>query len=216
MRLYSGPLSLFSGKVRIALDEKGIAYELVSVPFSRAGYEPKHPDVLALNPKAQVPVMVDGDLSLFDSTLILEYLEDKHPTPPLYPRDVAERARCRQLEAAADEILFPHVLDLIREVFYKPTGAGRDEALVAKARAGIAAHYDGLERRGGDAYLCGAFTVADIGYFLTITFATSLGAPLGEGHPRLRAWYERVQARPAATKELGGLIAASERVAAAA
>ena len=42
MRLYSGPLSLFSGKVRIALDEKGLEYELVSVPFSRAaGYEPK-------------------------------------------------------------------------------------------------------------------------------------------------------------------------------
>ena len=53
--------------------------------------------------------MVDGDLSLFDSTLILEYLEDQHPAPPLYPRDAAERARCRQLEAAADEILFPHV-----------------------------------------------------------------------------------------------------------
>jgi len=216
MRLYSGPLSLFSGKVRIALDEKGVPYELVSVPFTRAGYEPKHPDVLALNPKAQVPVMVDGDLSLFDSTLILEYLEDKHPSPPLYPRDVEQRARCRQLEAAADEILFPHVLDLIREVFYKPTGAGRDEALVAKARAGIAAQYDELERRAGDAHLCGDFTVADVGYFLTITFATSLGAPLGDGHPRLKAWYERVQARPAVAKELAGLVAASARVAAAA
>jgi glutathione S-transferase len=216
MRLYSGPLSLFSGKVRVALDEKGVAYELVSVPFTRAGYEPKHPDVLALNPKAQVPVMVDGDLSLFDSTLILEYLEDKHPAPPLYPRDVAERARCRQLEAAADEILFPHVLDLIREVFYKPTGAGRDEALVATSRAGIATHYDGLERRAAGAYLCGDFTVADIGYFLTITFATSLGAPVGDAHPRLRAWYERVQSRPAVAKELAGLIAASERIAAAA
>jgi glutathione S-transferase len=216
MRLYSGPLSLFSGKVRIALDEKGVAYELVSVPFSRAGYEPKHPDVLALNPKAQVPVMVDGDVSVFDSTLILEYLEDEYPAPPLYPRDVAERARCRQLEAAADEILFPHVLDLIREVFYKPTGAGRDEALVARARAGIAAHYDQLERRVGDAYLCGDFTVADVGYFLTITFATSLGAGLGDAHPRLRAWYERVQSRPAVAKELVGLVAASERVAAAA
>jgi glutathione S-transferase len=216
MRLYSGPLSLFSGKVRIALDEKDLAYELVSVPFSRAGYEPKHPEVLALNPKAEVPVMVDGDLSLFDSTLILEYIEDKYPAPPLYPRDVVERARCRQLEAGADEILFPCVLDLIREVFYKPTGAGRDEALVAKARAGIVAHYDDLERRVGDAYLCGDFTVADVGYFLTITFATSLSAPLGDAHPRLKAWYERVQARPAVTKELAGLIAASARVAAAA
>ena len=53
MKLYSGPLSLFTGKVRVALDEKGLAHELVSVPFSRSGgYQPKHPDVLAINPKA--------------------------------------------------------------------------------------------------------------------------------------------------------------------
>src|SRR5438552_16500410 len=122
-KLYSGPLSLFTGKVRVALDEKALAHEIVSVPFGRAmGYQPKHPDVLALNPKAQVPVLVDGDLALYDSTVILEYLEDRYPSPPLYPRDVAERARCRQAEAAADEILFPSVFELITEVFYKPAG----------------------------------------------------------------------------------------------
>jgi glutathione S-transferase len=78
MKLYSGPLSLFSGKVRIALAEKGLSYELVSVPFTRAGYQPKHPVVAAVNPKAQVPVLEDGELMLCDSTLILEYLEDRH------------------------------------------------------------------------------------------------------------------------------------------
>ena len=77
MNLYSGPLSLFTGKVRIALDEKGLEYDIVSVPFSRAGYQPKHPDVLAINPKAQVPVLVDGPVKLYDSTIILEYLEDR-------------------------------------------------------------------------------------------------------------------------------------------
>ena len=52
MKLYSGPLSLFTAKVRIALDEKAVPYELVSVPFSRAGaYKPKHPDVVAINPE---------------------------------------------------------------------------------------------------------------------------------------------------------------------
>ena len=71
MKLYSGPLSLFTGKVRIALDEKGLEYDIVSVPFSRAGYQPKHPDVLAINPKAQVPVLVDGPVELYDSTVIL-------------------------------------------------------------------------------------------------------------------------------------------------
>ena len=216
MKLYSGPLSLFTAKVRIALDEKALPYELVSVPFGRAaGYQPKHPDVLALNPKAQVPVLVDGELALYDSTIILEYLEDRYPDPPLYPRDVAERARCRQAEAAADEVLFPPVFELITEVFYKPRAEARDAERVARARVGIAKHYDALERRlEGRSYLCGEFSVADIAYFLTITFATNLGATPAETHPRLRAWYERVLARPSVAKEVAGMMAAMQQLAA--
>ena len=216
MKLYSGPLSLFTGKVRIALAEKGLEYELVSVPFSRArGYQPKHPDVLAANPKGQVPVLVDGPLTLFDSTVILEYLEDRYPSPPLYPKDVAERARCRQLEAAADEILFPLVFELISEVFYKPA-SDRDGERIARARSGIAQHYDRLEPRLAErAYLCGDFSVADIGYFLTVTFASNLGAGLAEAHPRLRAWYERSLARPSVAAEVAGLMATMQQVFAA-
>ena len=216
MKLYSGPLSLFTAKVRIALDEKGLPYELVSVPFSRrAGYEPKHPDVLRINPKAQVPVLVDGELALYDSTVILEYLEDRYPERRLHPTDAVERARCRQLEAAADELLFPFVFELIREVFYKPEEGARDAAKIAQARTAIAAHYDRLERQlGGRPFLCGSFTVADIGYFLTVTFATSLGAPLGAGHPGLQAWYGRMLERPAVAKEVIGLQTASQSPAA--
>ena len=96
MKLYSGPLSLFSRKVEIALNEKGLAFEREMVPFSQAqGYAPKHPAVLAANPKGQVPVLVDGALTLFDSTLIMEYLDDAYPTPPLRPAEPAARARCR-------------------------------------------------------------------------------------------------------------------------
>ena len=216
MKLYSGPLSLFTAKVRIALAEKGLEYELVSVPFSRArGYEPKHPEVLAANPKAQVPVLTDGSLTLFDSTIILEYLEDRYPSPALYPKEVGERALCRQLEAAADEILFPAVFELISEVFYKPA-AERDDARIASARARIAQHYDGLERRLGQRrFLCGDFGVADIGYFLTATFAANLGAPLGEAHARLRAWYERVGGRPSVAQEVAGLATAAQQLSAA-
>src|ERR671924_1861460 len=108
MKLYSGPLSLFSRKVEIALGEKGLAFEREMVPFTQErGYQPKHPDVLAANPKGQVPVLVDGDLALFDSTLIFEYLEDAYPVPPLIPGDAAARARCRTVELRADEVLFP-------------------------------------------------------------------------------------------------------------
>src|SRR3546814_3731201 len=106
MKLYSGPRRLFARKVEIALGEKGLAFEREMAPFSQGeGYSPKHPAVLAANPKGQVPVLVDGDLTLFDSTVIFEYLEDAYPQPPLMPRQPAARAQCRLLELTADEIL---------------------------------------------------------------------------------------------------------------
>src|SRR5438128_692256 len=105
--LYVGPLSVYSRKVEIALREKGLGYERVLVPFTQAaGYQPKHPVVAHGNPKGQVPVLVEGDLTLFDSTVIFEYLEDAYPAPPLYPREAPARARCRLIELEADEILF--------------------------------------------------------------------------------------------------------------
>src|SRR3979409_303852 len=110
MKLYSGPLSLFARKVEIALGEKGLPYERVMVPVTQAvGHSRTHPEVLAANPKAQVPVLVDGDLTLFDSTVIAEYLEEAYPDRPLFPRDPKARARCRLLELYADEVLFAPV-----------------------------------------------------------------------------------------------------------
>jgi glutathione S-transferase len=213
MQLFSGPLSLFTAKVRVALDEKGLAYDRVDVPFSRAkAYTPKHPEVLARNPKAQVPVLVDGGVSVYDSTIILEYLEERYPAPPLMPSDVEERTRCRQAEAAADEILFPHVWTLISEVFYKPE-AERDAATIAAARAAIAAIYAGLDRDLAERdYFCGQFTIADIAYFLTITFAMSLGAVPDGTLANLAAWQARMAARPSVAAEMERLTTASARL----
>src|SRR5689334_25329316 len=89
LRLYSGPLSMFGAKAQIAALEKGLDFELVVVPFDFAAlYTPKHPEVLRINPKKQVPVLVHGDLEIFDSTQIFEYLEDLQPAPALWPHDV--------------------------------------------------------------------------------------------------------------------------------
>ena len=119
MKLYSGPLSLFTAKVRIALAEKQIDYERIEVGYSfQNAYLPHHPEVARLNPKAQVPVLLDGDLVLYDSTLILEYLDERYPEHPLLPPGLEDRARCRQLEAYGDEILFPDLWTVIEEVLY--------------------------------------------------------------------------------------------------
>jgi glutathione S-transferase len=193
--LYSGPLSLFSAKARIALGEKQLDHELIQVGWSRAkAYEPHHPEVVARNPKRQVPVLVDGDVVVCDSTLIAEYLEDRHPQPPLFPRDAAGRARCRQQEAAADEIWFPHVWKLIEARVYR---TGSDDAAQAAGQA-LAELYRGFDRElAMRDYHCGEFSVADIGSFVMVSAATSLGAPIPAGLPRMAEWAERVGKRPA-------------------
>src|ERR1700689_2336099 len=112
--LYSGPLSMFGAKVQIAALEKGLEFDLVMVEYdSQRGYDPKHPDVLRINPKRQVPVLAHSDLELFDSTQIFEYFEDLQPAPALWPRDIRERARARRLEHQSDEVYFPHVIRLM-------------------------------------------------------------------------------------------------------
>src|SRR6478736_2013315 len=110
MKLYSGPLSMFGAKAEIAAREKGLDFELVMVPFEmKTLYQPKHPEVVRINPKRQVPVLVDGDLEIFDSTQICEYFETLQPSPPLWPADAKARARARLLEHKSDEVYFPHI-----------------------------------------------------------------------------------------------------------
>lgn len=210
MKLYSGPLSLFTAKVRIALDEKNVPYERIEVGWSLAKrYEPHHPDVVALNPKKQVPVLVDGDVVVYDSTLILEYLEERFPEPPLYPSELALRARCRQLEAAADEIVFPAVWELINGGFY-PAAAGDTAAAERsqRAKARVAELCEGLDKElVGREYLCGRFSVADIGTYIMVSTAATLGAPPPASCTQLQGWLGRLSARPAVRRELTAMAA---------
>jgi len=204
MQLYSGPLSLFTAKVRIALDEKALDWERIEVGWSLADrYLPHHPDVVAHNPKGEVPVLIDGDVVLYDSTVILEYIEDAYPTPPLYPRDAAQRGRCRQFEAAADEIVFAPIWDLIEGVFYAAADGGGAADRVDAARADLERQYGKLDKElAGRDFLCDAFSVADIGTFVMLNAAMTLGAPPAAGLANLQAWLARTAERPAVKQEV--------------
>ena len=201
MLLYSAPLSLFSRKVEIALVEKGVSFERVLVPFTQTkGYAPKHPGVIAANPKRQVPVLVDDDLTLYDSTVIVEYLDDKYPNPPLLPCEPKARARCRLLELEADEVLLPPVRDLMfRSEPPGPDTARREEQerAAVKAENAILANYVALAAKlGAQEYFCGTFSVADIATFMNIHHGLRLGAPPLIDHENLSAWHLRLAKRP--------------------
>ena len=203
MTLYSGPLSMFGAKVQIAALEKGLPVDLVMVPFDfHALYAPKHPDVLRINPKGQVPVLVHGDLELFDSTQIFEYFEDLQPDPPLWPRDVRARARARLLELQCDEVYFPHVVRLMGLQDHL-------QEMPAKAAIGAArAFCDALEAQlaDGRAWLLGEFTYADIAFYMAALFGERQGATLTEATPRLIEWRDRMSRRQP-VREVAGAMA---------
>jgi glutathione S-transferase len=205
MKLYSHPLSLFAAKVRIALAEKALDYTLENVPLDPGrGYQPKHPQVVAHNPKQQVPVFVQGDFVLYDSTVILEYLEDLAPEPALYPRDPQARARCRLLELEADELFFAPIGVLVRRRYARAAGAAEDPSERASVEAAFAGHCARLSQQLADSeFLCDRFSVADISHFLVVCFGFGFGLTLPEPLTNLQAWFARVAARPSVARELG-------------
>ncbi len=199
--LYSGPLSMFGAKAQIAALEKGLDFELVMVPFDFDKlYTPKHPEVLRVNPKQQVPVLVDGDLAIFDSTQIFEYLEDLRPQPPLWPADVRERARARLLELQSDEVYFPHVVRLMGLQSQLQEAPAR--AAIEAAQAFCGRMESLLEGRD---WLAGDFGFPDIAFYMASLFGERLGAPFTEEMPRLLAWRARMTRRPAVARVAGAM-----------
>lgn len=203
MKLYSGPLSMFGAKTEIACHEKGIDFDLEFVRFSlRDLYTPKHDVVRRVNAKGQVPVLVDGDLEIFDSTQIFEYLEDTHPRPALWPAEAKMRARARLAELTSDEIFFPEVVSLM------PAGAARvgPEGVTA-ARVAIQTFYAKTDAELSTDYLVGDFTYADIALYMATFFAGFLGEPIPQACGCLTSWHARVGARPAINKVVQPMMA---------
>lgn len=187
---------MFGMKAEIAALEKGVDFELHIVAYSNEqGYEPKHPEVVRINPKQQVPVLVHGDLEIFDSTQIFEYLEDLCPHPPLWPADTQTRARARLLEHLSDEVYFPHIVKLM---FLQ------DDLEGTKAREACAAaadYYRQMEHTLGDRdYLAGDYSYADIAFFMASVFGERMKAPITDQTPNLLQWRDRVTRRPAVSQ----------------
>ncbi len=203
MRLFSGPLSMFGAKAQIAALEKGLDFELVMVPFDMQRlYEPKHPEVARINPKRQVPVLIHGDVEIFDSTQIFEYLEDLRPLPALWPAGPAARAQARLLEHRSDEVYFPPIVRLMGL-----QDAPQEPAAIA-ARAAAARFYDEMETLIADReFLAGTYSYADIAFYMAQLFGARMGAPIADTATNLRRWRDRMTARSAVRQVVGPMVA---------
>ncbi|GLQ47430.1 glutathione S-transferase [Dyella lipolytica] len=194
-------VSPYVRKVLVCLDLKGIDYVIDPIaPFIG------NDDFTRLSPLRRVPVLIDGALVLNDSSVICQYLEDKHPTPSLYPADIGDRAKARWLEEYADT----HLADvLVWRLFYQLAirrhvfGETTDERVVQRAReVEIPAALDYLETQlPADGFIFGDLSIADISiacYFRTASFVRY--AVDAERWPRVAALVQRVQGLPSFQK----------------
>ena len=193
MTLYDHPDCPYGMKVRIVLAEKEFDYEFVSVDLK--GGHHKRPEFLKLNPFGRVPVLVDEDCALYDSTIINEYLDDEYPAPELKPTDSDERARVRLLEDYADTSFTLPVMALEAEL--SKAAPQRNEQRLSHAREVITQGLAMLDRELADKeYLAGEFSLADIAFAPAALRLERLGISVDASLSNVREWIARLSARP--------------------
>ncbi len=209
LELHDNPFSPYAFKVRSVLYEKGIEFEQHELRHAA-----DRERLLRLNPRGEVPVLVDGRDVIADSKVICAYLEERFPEPALVPTDAVSRARCRYLELKSDTdidaCLF--VLALIKHT-RRDVLQTVPEALL-RCKELLASHYAFLERElAGRDWFLGRFSLVDIALTPHLRAAAFLGSPPGPERPALTAWLERGSQRPSlrrATRELAAAFAASQ------
>jgi glutathione S-transferase len=194
IKLYDFPMSPRARKVRIALAEKGLQYEKVTVDITKG--EQKKPEFLAVNPNGKVPALQDDGTNLYESSIIMEYLNDKYPKPPLLPADPGQRARARVLLHYADNPFDSACAAIVGEVFFKPKGQA-DQTAIAKAQQDVTMCFERLERElGNNEYLAGSFSLADISFASWAPLFGPLQIEVPANCPRVKAWLTRLSERP--------------------
>ena len=112
---YFGSGSPFSWRVMLALEIKGLTYKAVELHFSKG--DTKSAAHVARNPRAKVPVLVDGDITIYESTAILAYLERAYPAEPIFGHDNAEAALVWQRTAEIENYLGHAITSVLGPIF---------------------------------------------------------------------------------------------------
>jgi glutathione S-transferase len=197
MKLYQVTGCPFAHRARIVLEEKKLSYDVSY--FDRQN---RPAELAAISPDARSPTLLDdgGKTRVWDSLVVIEYLEERYPDVPLMPKDAAARALVRLFMREVDAKVFPAMGPVVGEVVHKPAGS-RDES---KVQAGLAQFREALvpwqARLEGQTFLVGnEFTLADIALFTPLFGMLRLVGETGDIPATLgalRAWRDRLAARP--------------------
>jgi glutathione S-transferase len=204
LQLYRAPFSTNVERVALALAHKGLEPESVVIDYADRS------PVEAVSGQPLVPVLVDDGVPIADSVAILRHLERKYPDPPLFPADARARAQLDVFVEWFNEVwkLPPNAIEA---ELASPRPDPARVVMLGKRMRGWLDVFDGL-LDGRDHLLSDEFSVADCVAFPFLKFAAirdprdeepfhlilERHQPLGDRHPRLAAWIERVDARPRA------------------
>jgi glutathione S-transferase len=200
LAFYCGSGSPFAWKVWLTLEHKQIPYEFKLLSFDRGDL--KAPEFRAINPRGQVPAIVDDGFALWESTAIVEYLEERYPQQPLLPKDARGRATVRRLMLEAVNHLSEADTDLMSATLFRKVDQPVDAAAIAAGQTKLLeelARWDAMLT--GD-YLAGALSLADFTAYPYIRLVRRIderqpGNGLGDRMPqRLVAWMRRIEALP--------------------
>ncbi len=203
---YYGSGSPFAWKVWLALEHKQLPYVLRRLSFDAGDL--RTPAYAAINPRQKVPAIVDDGFTLYESGVIVEYLEDRYAASgePLWPREARARATARRVTAEIDAYVSPAIRKLMALVFLPP-GGKPDAAAIAEAKQAVANELPLLVRSIAGDFIAGAgASAAD---FTLYPFLALLGRAEDRypGHrlralvpDPLRAWMGRIEALPYFTK----------------
>ena len=192
--LIEHPLSPYAQKVKIALIEKGISYAS-STPFG--GDDESLSAFQVANPRGEVPILVVGAANLYDSSIILEYLEESWPQPALLPQMPLDRARVRTVEEVMDTHFEANTWGLSEITIFRRASGSQAEQMVAFGRSQIERWYLWLDQQlDNRPFFNGeAFGWGDLAVIPLVNGAARFDILPTRG-TALHSWYERVNERP--------------------
>jgi glutathione S-transferase len=204
LAFYYASGSPYAWRVWLALEHKGISYELKLLSFDAGDLQ--KPEFLALNPRHRVPVIVDEGYALYESAAIVEYLEDSRPGEPrLFSAELRQRALQRRMVREADQYFAEAMERLVEGVLFTPPERWSEERIEA-ARADVQKELAFWETAITGDYLAGPLSAVDFALYPYVALVQRMAKRKPDliagdlGGLAISTWIRRMEALPVVRK----------------